>query len=71
MQHEFGHAAGFAHEHARADRAREAVMMYGSVQTGRENNFRKQAYGQGLVYDNAPYDPSSVMHYGRTVSCND
>ena len=42
-------------------------MLYGNIQAGRENNFIKQAYGEGLVYEDAPYDPSSVMHYGRTV----
>lgn len=66
--HEFGHAAGFAHEHSGADRDRNAVMLYGNILSTRVNNFDKQAFGQGLVYDNAPYDVGSVMHYSLTVS---
>ena len=70
IMHEFGHAAGFAHEQSRADRDGDAVVLYGNIQSGREGNFRKQAYGVGLVYENAPYDAGSVMHYSTTVSVN-
>ena len=70
IMHEFGHAAGFAHEHSRADRDADSVMLYGNIQSGREANFDKQAYGQGLVFENAPYDAGSVMHYSTTVSTN-
>lgn len=66
--HEFGHAAGFAHEQSRADRDAQAKMLYGNIDSGRENNFVKQAFGEGLIYSNAPYDASSVMHYSLTVS---
>lgn len=68
--HEFGHAAGFAHEHSRADRDGQSVMLYGNIQSGREGNFAKQAFGEGLIYDNAPYDAGSVMHYSAGVSMN-
>jgi len=66
--HEFGHALGFHHEQTRPDREEEAIVHYGNVLAGREHNFYKNADGYYLTYANAPYDPSSVMHYGRSVS---
>ncbi|CAB1451672.1 unnamed protein product [Pleuronectes platessa] len=63
--HEFLHALGFQHEHARADRDEYVNIMLDQIKPGKEDNFK--------TYDDqvssalgVPYDYSSVMHYSKT-----
>ncbi|XP_058148818.2 astacin-like metalloendopeptidase, partial [Dasypus novemcinctus] len=59
--HELMHLLGFWHEHARADRDRYIRVDWKEVRPGFEINFIKSRSSNML----APYDYSSVMHYGR------
>ena len=66
MVHELGHALGFLHEQSRSDRDEHVVIQFQNIRSGMEGNFRKSS-----TRNLAPYDLSSVMHYGRDVStCN-
>ncbi|KAM9212098.1 astacin-like metalloendopeptidase [Dugong dugon] len=59
--HELMHVLGFWHEHARADRDRYIRVNWNEILPGYEANFLKARSSNML----APYDYSSVMHYGR------
>nr|XP_004651733.2 astacin-like metalloendopeptidase [Jaculus jaculus] len=59
--HELMHVLGFWHEHARADRDRYIRVNWNEILPGFEINFIKSRSSNML----APYDYSSVMHYGR------
>ncbi|KFO27352.1 astacin-like metalloendopeptidase [Fukomys damarensis] len=59
--HELMHVLGFWHEHARADRDRYIRVNWHEILPGFEINFVKSRSSNML----APYDYSSVMHYGR------
>ncbi|XP_013378299.1 PREDICTED: astacin-like metalloendopeptidase [Chinchilla lanigera] len=59
--HELMHVLGFWHEHARADRDRYIRVNWHEIRPGFEINFVKSRSSNML----APYDYSSVMHYGR------
>ncbi|XP_073907113.1 astacin-like metalloendopeptidase isoform X2 [Castor canadensis] len=59
--HELMHVLGFWHEHARADRDRYIKVNWNEILPGFEINFIKSRSSNML----APYDYSSVMHYGR------
>ncbi|XP_036039181.1 astacin-like metalloendopeptidase [Onychomys torridus] len=59
--HELMHVLGFWHEHSRADRDRYIHVNWNEILPGFEINFIKSRSSNML----APYDYSSVMHYGR------
>ncbi|XP_005364490.1 astacin-like metalloendopeptidase [Microtus ochrogaster] len=59
--HELMHVLGFWHEHSRADRDRYIRVNWNEILPGFEINFIKSRSSNML----APYDYSSVMHYGR------
>lgn len=59
--HELMHVLGFWHEHSRADRDRYIRVNWNEILPGFEINFIKSRNSNML----APYDYSSVMHYGR------
>ncbi|XP_069869390.1 astacin-like metalloendopeptidase [Dipodomys merriami] len=59
--HELMHVLGFWHEHTRADRDRYIRVNWNEILPGFEINFIKSQSSNML----APYDYSSVMHYGR------
>uniref|UniRef100_A0A8C5GVT3 Metalloendopeptidase n=1 Tax=Gouania willdenowi TaxID=441366 RepID=A0A8C5GVT3_GOUWI len=61
IQHELLHALGFYHEHTRSDRDYYVTINWQNVQKNFEFNFQKQDTNN----QDAPYDYSSVMHYGR------
>uniref|UniRef100_A0A8C5GSV7 Metalloendopeptidase n=1 Tax=Gouania willdenowi TaxID=441366 RepID=A0A8C5GSV7_GOUWI len=63
IQHELLHALGFYHEHTRSDRDYYVTINWQNVQKNFEFNFQKQDTNN----QDAPYDYSSVMHYGRTA----
>ncbi|KAK7498395.1 hypothetical protein BaRGS_00010349, partial [Batillaria attramentaria] len=58
--HELGHAIGFFHEQARADRNNYVTVHDENVRNEYEANFRTSP----LASDAEKYDLSSVMHYG-------
>ncbi|XP_062935047.1 astacin-like metalloendopeptidase [Cynocephalus volans] len=59
--HELMHVLGFWHEHARADRDHYIRVDWNEILPGFEINFIKSQSSNML----APYDYSSVLHYGR------
>jgi len=61
IAHEFMHALGFYHEHARPDRDQYIVVVNYNVRSNRRNNFDKQTATK--AYDH--YDFNSVMQYGE------
>ncbi|XP_021955270.1 zinc metalloproteinase nas-15 [Folsomia candida] len=68
--HELMHAVGFWHEQSRFDRDDHVNVYFQNIQSGMEFNFRKYTwnYIQNL---SAPYDLSSVMHYGSYAFSKD
>lgn len=72
--HEVGHALGFFHEQARADRDDHVVVHLDRVQAGREHNFRTYVQRGQAGVDLGAYDVGSIMHYGSwafaTGTCN-
>ena len=62
--HEIGHALGFFHEQARADRDQHVVVHLDRVQAGREHNFRTYVQRGQQGVDLGSYDVGSIMHYG-------
>ena len=67
LLHELGHAIGFWHEHSRPDRDDFIRVHKERVRVGEEFNFKVESWGE-LDNMNVPYDVSSIMHYGSTVS---
>ena len=67
VAHEIGHALGFYHEQSRTDRDDYVVINLINIDDSKESNFRKAAIGE-VNNHSVPYDYSSVMHYGSTVS---
>ncbi|XP_049640521.1 astacin-like metalloendopeptidase [Suncus etruscus] len=59
--HELMHVLGFWHEQSRADRDHYVQINWKEIQPGFEINFMKTRNSNML----APYDYSSIMHYGR------
>lgn len=66
IAHEIAHSIGFYHEHSRPDRDDHVTINTNNIQPGFEGDFRK--IGARSIEDIEPYDVSSVMHYGPTVS---
>ena len=64
VAHEIGHAMGFYHEQSRSDRDTYLQIFLNKVRPGREHNFALMPTKNFCL----PYDYSSVMHYGETVS---
>ena len=64
--HELMHAAGFLHEQSRSDRDQYVRINYDNVQSGRENNFRRENTNNL----NAAYDYCSIMHYSAYAFSN-
>ncbi|PVD32225.1 hypothetical protein C0Q70_07657 [Pomacea canaliculata] len=67
LLHELGHAIGFWHEHSRPDRQGFVRVHLEHVRKGEEFNFNVESWGE-LDNLDVPYDVSSIMHYGSTVS---
>ncbi|GIY36208.1 astacin-like metalloprotease toxin 1 [Caerostris extrusa] len=61
--HEFGHAAGFGHEHQRSDRDRYLNVYENNVKEGERRNFRKNKASDEAF--RPEYDYESIMHYGE------
>ena len=57
--HEIGHAAGFYHQHTRADRDEYVEILYDNIIPEQQHNFRKYTSGVDIL----EYDFESVMHY--------
>lgn len=64
--HEFFHALGAYHEHARYDRDKYVVILYDNVEEGAEQNFERQSVTNMNLY-NTEYSYESIMHYGGKV----
>ena len=65
--HEIGHTLGFFHEQSRPDRDNYVNILRENIAQYQELNFEK--YTEDDIDDfNVPYDFSSDMHYGSTVS---
>lgn len=65
--HEVGHAIGLVHEHQLPDRDQHIKIIYENVLPSMRIWFNK--YSTNVVNTlNVPYELSSVMHYGITVS---
>jgi hypothetical protein len=62
VAHEFGHALGFRHEHARADRDEYLTVDFSNIRENAVSNFNRVT-NVPLV---GPYDFESIMHYPRT-----
>ena len=60
--HELLHAAGYEHEHCRADRDQFIRVIYGNVQPGLDFAFDKIRASVVNLFD-IPYDYYSIMHY--------
>lgn len=61
--HELGHLVGLWHEQARYDRDSHVIVQFNNIRESQEHNFNKQRSMRLL----APYDLSSIMHYGLTT----
>lgn len=65
--HEIGHALGFFHEQSRPDRDPYVAVVTANILAYRESNFEK--FSEAIIDTyGVPYDLSSDMHYGSSVS---
>ena len=65
--HELAHAIGFHHEQTRPDRDDYVTINTGNIFDSVAYNFQK--FNTRVIPDwGVPYDYTSVMHYGGTVS---
>lgn len=62
VAHEIGHALGFWHEHARADREDYISLITNNIQIGQLHNFDMVSW-EFINNLGVPYDLGSVMHY--------
>ena len=62
VEHEFLHALGVYHTHARPDRDKYVTVHFENIQEDAKNNFKKQSTEQASTFG-VPYDYDSVMHY--------
>lgn len=62
VAHEIGHALGFWHEHARADRDEHLAVINENIKPGQHFNFKKISWAK-INNMAVPYDLGSVMHY--------
>merc|ERR1712048_166201 len=62
--HEVMHALGFYHEQSRPGRDEYVEIFWENIQPGQEHNFIKYKNNEVDVLG-APYDYSSIMHYGK------
>ena len=65
--HEIGHAIGLVHEHQLPNRDQYIEILYQNVEPSMRIWFNKYA-SQEVDQMKVPYEYSSVMHYGVTVS---
>ena len=65
--HEIGHAIGLVHEHQLPDRDQYIYIVYDNVAPSMRIWFNKYSRDEVNQYS-VPYEYSSVMHYGVTVS---
>lgn len=65
--HEIGHAIGLVHEHQLPNRDQYIEILYENVQPNMRIWFNKYS-SQEVDQMTVPYEYSSVMHYGITVS---
>lgn len=65
--HEIGHALGLVHEHQLPDRDQHIDIVWDNVKPEWRRWFNKYS-GSEIEQDSLPYDLTSVMHYGITVS---
>jgi astacin len=59
--HEIMHAAGFMHEHSRADRDAYVTIAWNEIEPSKATWFEKR---KATEVDPGPYDYGSIMHYG-------
>ena len=67
IYHEIMHALGVIHEQERPDRDDHVFIDYDNMMDGAKSQFEKARRGS-INYYGVPYDFSSLMHYGFTVS---
>ncbi|CAI5744426.1 unnamed protein product [Peronospora destructor] len=60
--HEIGHALGLIHEHTHPDR--EVIVLTDQTLPVSPENYAKATSHEAIL---KPYDPKSIMHYGRTA----
>ena len=65
--HEIGHALGLVHEHQLPNRDSYIDIIWDNVKPEWKQWFEKYT-ATDIDDDDVPYDLSSVMHYGITVS---
>ncbi|KAI9913457.1 hypothetical protein PsorP6_006243 [Peronosclerospora sorghi] len=60
--HEFGHALGLKHEHTHPDR--QVIVLTDQNLPVSAENYAKTSHREATL---KPYDPQSIMHYGRSA----
>ena len=70
VEHEFGHAMGFEHEHSRPDRDEHIDLYWDRIRSGEKDQLRKMPRDWWLD-QGYPYDERSVMHYGSKTGIRD
>ena len=68
VAHEMLHIVGLFHEHQRPDRDQYVTVHFDNIKKKSRHNF--VIYNGQKTYD-VPYDPKSIMHYGRRDGCID
>lgn len=66
--HEIGHALGLVHEHQLPNRDSYIDILWDNVKPEWKQWFDKYSSNEFSSTADVPYDLSSVMHYGITVS---